>query len=80
MSVQRDVFTDSLVDDVFDAIRNGDHAHRRLADDLFRGYLAPDQYDLAGGVVFTDDYNPVDYHDAANREGERRRMAMRMQR
>jgi predicted membrane-bound spermidine synthase len=44
-----------------DAIRHGDHAHRRLADDLFRGYLAPDEYDLADGVVFTDNYNPVEY-------------------
>jgi len=31
------------------------------------------------GIILTDDYNPVDYYDAANREGERRLMAMRMQ-
>ena len=25
------------------------------------GYLGPSQYDTAAGVVFTDDYNPVEY-------------------
>ncbi len=32
------------------------------------------------GVVLTDDYNPVDFHDAANREELRRRLAMSMRR
>lgn len=31
------------------------------------------------GRVLTDDYNPVDYHDAFNRENERRALALRMQ-
>ena len=44
-----------------ESIRDGEHAHRQLADDLFRGYLAPERYDLADGVVFTDDYNPIEY-------------------
>ena len=30
------------------------------------------------GRILTDDYNPVDYYDAANRERERRAMAMMM--
>ena len=30
------------------------------------------------GIVLTDDYNPVDYHDAANREGVRRNLARSM--
>jgi hypothetical protein len=29
-------------------------------------------------MILTDDYNPVDYYDAPNRESERRGMAMRM--
>ena len=37
--------------------------HRGEADvELFRrGYLARDEYDLAGGILFTDDRNPVEY-------------------
>lgn len=34
----------------------------------------------AHGIVLTDDYNPVDFHDAANREDLRRRLAMGMRR
>lgn len=34
----------------------------------------------AHGIVLTDDYNPVDYYDAANREHFRRMLAMSMQR
>ncbi len=30
------------------------------------------------GIVLTDDYNPVDYHDAANREAVRRNLARNM--
>jgi stage V sporulation protein SpoVS len=44
-----------------DAIRHGEHAQAKLAESLFRGYLEPSRYDLSGGVVFTDDYNPVEY-------------------
>jgi hypothetical protein len=31
------------------------------------------------GIVLTDDYNPVDFYDAANREENRRRLALGMQ-
>jgi spermidine synthase len=34
--------------------------------------------DPAAGMVLTDDYNPVDVRDAANREAHRRRLAMGM--
>ena len=34
--------------------------------------------DLTKGIVLTDDYNPVEYYDAANREKLRRQMAMSM--
>ena len=35
-------------------------------------------WDAKDGLVLTDDYNPVDYFDAGNREFSRRRMAMSM--
>ncbi len=44
-----------------EAIRGGEHEQGKLAEKLFRGYLEPSRYDLSGGVVFTDDYNPVEY-------------------
>jgi SAM-dependent methyltransferase len=34
--------------------------------------------DPAAGIVLTDDYNPADVRDAANREGHRRRLALSM--
>lgn len=36
--------------------------------------------DPADGLVLTDDYNPVDYYDSANREEFRRQMALSMRR
>jgi spermidine synthase len=44
-----------------ESIQNGEGEDRQLVDDLFRGYLRPDRYDLSGGIVFTDDRNPVEY-------------------
>ncbi|NUQ62855.1 MAG: fused MFS/spermidine synthase [Pirellulales bacterium] len=38
----------------------GDYDPQRI-DSLFSGYLFPDEYHTAGGVVFTDDCNPVEY-------------------
>ncbi len=38
------------------------------------------KFDPADGMVLTDDYNPVDYHDAANREQFRRQMALSLRR
>ena len=32
------------------------------------------------GIVLTDDYNPLEYYDAANRERIRRQLAMNMRR
>lgn len=39
-----------------------------------------DQPNPAHGIVLTDDYNPVDFYDASNREELRRRLAMSMRR
>lgn len=44
-----------------DSIRTGECGNRALVDDLFGGYVPPDQRCLAGGVILTDDYNPVEY-------------------
>jgi len=44
-----------------DSIRTGQRGNRALVDDLFRGHLPPDQCDLTGGMILTDDYNPVEY-------------------
>jgi len=35
--------------------------------------------DPGAGIVLTDDFNPADFHDAANRERFRRRLALAMQ-
>lgn len=32
-----------------------------LPPELLSGYLPPDRYDLSDGIVFSDDYNPVEY-------------------
>jgi spermidine synthase len=37
------------------------------------------QVDPAHGIVLTDDYNPLEYRDAANREEQRRAMVLSMQ-
>ncbi|MFM7817317.1 MAG: spermidine synthase, partial [Verrucomicrobiota bacterium] len=35
--------------------------------------------DPTHGIVLTDDFNPVDFHDAQNRERQRRELAQSMQ-
>lgn len=55
-----------------------DHVHwstRRAAEDAFAGLRT---IDPESGIVLTDDYNPVEYYDAVNRETHRRRLAFRM--
>ena len=52
--------------------------HRDAVADVraaFAGLWTPD---LKTGIVLTDDYNPVEYYDAANREKYRRSAAMAM--
>lgn len=61
-AVEQNVFLVAASHDLaVESVRDGGRADRRLVDAMFRGYLAPDRYDLADGVVFTDDYNPVEY-------------------
>ena len=55
------------------------HVHPICRDEVEAAFTDLASVNPDHGIVLTDDYNPVDYHDAANREGERRYMAMRMQ-
>lgn len=42
-------------------------------------YTSNDSPNPEHGIVLTDDYNPAEFHDAANREEMRRRLALYMQ-
>lgn len=48
---------------------------RMLRDDVATTLAHPVDVDVTRGIVLTDDYNPVDYHDAENRETVRRMLA-----
>ena len=49
---------------------------RQQARDAHEGIKAVNP---ASGIVLTDDFNPVDFHDAQNRERQRRELAQSMQ-
>lgn len=53
---------------------NFDSVHPDLREDVRAMLAAVRSVDLARGVVLTDDFNPVEFHDAANRERMRRRL------
>jgi spermidine synthase len=48
--------------------------HPELRDKVRAMFAAVRYADPAHGLVLTDDFNPVDFHDAANREEMRRRL------
>ncbi len=52
--------------------------HPQALDDVKAAFARTWQPDLTRGIVLTDDYNPVEYYDAANRERLRRLLAMSM--
>jgi spermidine synthase len=54
------------------------HVHPDCRAQVEAAFSQTAETDPEHGIILTDDYNPVDYYDASNREGERRRMAMRM--
>jgi len=61
-AVEQNVFLVAAGHDLaVESVREGGHGDRQLAEELFGGYRAPDRYDWTEGVVFTDDYNPVEY-------------------
>lgn len=52
-----------------------DNVHPRCRPDLEAALARTREVDAARGIVLTDDYNPVDYFDAPNRERNRRYLA-----
>jgi len=58
---------------------NYDLVHEDWKDDAKVAYESKQSTDPSHGRILTDDFNPVDFYDAANREGWRRRMALSMQ-
>lgn len=44
-----------------DSIRTRPGVNGELVERSFGGYVRPDQCDLSGGTVLTDEYNPVEY-------------------
>ena len=55
-----------------------DHVHPVCRDQVESAFSQVVEADPNHGIILTDDYNPADYYDASNREGERRGMALRM--
>ena len=53
-------------------------AHPLVRYSVERAYDTTVQTSIESGVVLTDDFNPVEFHDAANREDMRRRLALGM--
>lgn len=53
--------------------------HPNVVDDLRRVVNQSHETDPKRGVVLTDDFNPVDFYDAGNREQMRRTLAQSMQ-
>lgn len=54
--------------------------HPLLRHSVARTYEHTVQTSVESGIVLTDDYNPVEYHDAENRERIRRGLAARFKR
>jgi spermidine synthase len=52
--------------------------HPWVRHSVERAYESTVQTSVESGVVLTDDFNPVEFHDAANREDMRRRLALGM--
>ena len=54
--------------------------HNECRDDVRAACATILKTDPDHGIVLTDDYNPLEYYDAANRERTRRQLAMNMRR
>ena len=52
--------------------------HEYVRDDVRLAFGRTVNVDPSAGIVLTDDYNPVEYYDAANRESYRRSTALAM--
>lgn len=53
--------------------------HPDAIADVRRAFETLWEPDAGAGIVLTDDFNPAEFHDAANRERFRRRLALAMQ-
>ncbi len=52
-----------------------DHVHPEVLDETRRAFSGLVDTNPEGGRILTDDYNPVEFYDAQNREDVRRRLA-----
>lgn len=59
----------------FRAPANLEDVHPYCRADVAATIAKPAEVDVSRGLLLTDDYNPVDYHDAGNREKTRRMLA-----
>jgi spermidine synthase len=59
---------------------NFDAVHPTCSSTVRTAFAEIVQPNPASGIVLTDDYNPIDYYDAANRESYRHYMALSMRR
>lgn len=55
-------------------------AHYEVSGLVERCLASDPTVDVGAGIVLTDDFNPVEFHDAENREEHRRELAMRLRR
>jgi spermidine synthase len=55
-----------------------DQVHRRCADEVEEAFETLRETDPRHGMVLTDDFNPVEFYDARNRESMRRYLANAM--
>ena len=55
-------------------------AHPKVRDEAASCLATTLRIDTAPGMVLTDDFNPVDFFDAENREAHRRRLAFSIRR
>lgn len=55
-------------------------AHYEVAGQVARCLASDPAVDLSAGRVLTDDFNPVEFYDAENREEHRRQLALRLRR
>jgi spermidine synthase len=58
---------------------NFELVHDYCRSDALKAYQSKYSTDPSHGRILTDDFNPIDFYDAANREGWRRQMALSMQ-
>jgi spermidine synthase len=56
------------------------HIHPACQEDVIEAFSGTHKVDASHGIILTDDYNPVEFYDASNRENLRRQLALGMRR